>query len=299
MTVDRVFVPVESLQSRLVEDLEAGCTEFARALFARHDAPAPIVKWDPLPNDLRHPLMVRFDHLCHEMLRTDRCIQQEDFEFERFSSVHDWMMLLDVDAGGDDFRYLHYGKGIAEHFGRDMTGRCTSDIGGHVSAFFCALYQAAMRRKESVMSEHEPPRSVFVRTWRRLLVPLIGRDGSVSRIAGINLPQNDLRAGLEIIPDPVFVLDENKTIRFANSAARSVFPRVRHGGFGACMTESCKIPFEVTSSPLELVESGRVENRLCRLTVGDTISDDFLITISGTIHVDRAFYVVMVRLASV
>ena len=295
MTLDCAVKPVDPACLKLAAEIEAGKMDLARTLFAQHDAPTPIVKWDPLPHDMRHPLIARFDHICGELLHTDGRILQEDFDFQRFASLHDWIMLVDVETGGHDFRYLHYGKGIAEHFGRDMTGRRTSEFGGHIGVFFTALYIAVVRRKERVLSEHEPPRRIFVRTWRRLIVPLIGRDGTVARIAAINLPENELRAGLEIIPDPVFVVDEDGAVRFANPAARTLSPQVRKGGYGGQLSDRCGIEIGVTMTPLEMVETAQVDNRLCRLRVGKAIADDFVVTVSATIHSDQAFYVVMIR----
>lgn len=298
MSLESAIITVDPNRTRLAADLAAGHTDLARTLFARQEAPAPLIRWSPMAYDLRHPLLARFNHLCNEMLQTNGQIQQEDFDFQRFASLHQWMMLLDVEENGTDYRYLHYGKGIAEYFGRDMTGQRTSKFGGHISLFFSALYDAVLRTKERVMSEHEPPRRIFVRSWRRLIVPLFGRNGEVSRIAALNLPDNELRAGLEIIPDPVFVVDEDEAVRFANPAARTLFPQLGAAGRGATLSEHCGLAVGVDATPLELVESGQVENRLCRLQVGETIADDFLVTVSGAIHGAQAFYVVMVRLAA-
>ena len=148
------------------------------------------------------------------------------FKINEIQSLADWTILLRREPGSDDYTYCQYGEGIADHYGQDMTGRAVSDLSGHISIFIAALYQAAIIRRESVLSEHEAPSVAFVHSWRRLIIPLAEADGTINSFAVGNIPDSPLRAGLDIVPDPAFVFDQNQLLRFANSAACRLFPWV-------------------------------------------------------------------------
>ncbi|MEN0002413.1 MAG: hypothetical protein AAF940_16170, partial [Pseudomonadota bacterium] len=138
----------------------------------------------------------------------------DDLDIHPFSP---WVMVLEPVPEQSDFRYLKYGTEIAAMFGRDMTGHCTSEIGGHISDFFVALYAAVIIRKQSVLSVHEPPSGVFATVWRRLIYPLLDENGEVHMIAAVNVPDNELSAGLEALPDPALVTRQDGVLMYANA----------------------------------------------------------------------------------
>lgn len=99
------------------------------------------------------------------------------------------MVLIDVLDQGWDGRFRLYGSKVAETYGRDMTGRCVSEIdgGNYISLFFRALYRVAWLRQASFFSLHYPPPHVTVESWQRLALPLGGPDGSVIRFLVCNI----------------------------------------------------------------------------------------------------------------
>ena len=162
-------------------------------LFRQDGAAKPEIIWHPSENDLEIPVHI-------EMLRywqriggngaiptADR-IDPLDMKF-----ALGYLMLIDVLDGGGDFSYRLYGSSIALHYGHDMTGRRASEFPDRIGAFFRAVYRASMIRRSTVYTAHEPPRQVFVKLWRRLVLPLAGANGDVIRFLVCNIPEDRTR----------------------------------------------------------------------------------------------------------
>ncbi len=210
MTADRGTAAAQTAAAQdIATSLMPGHEDALRRMFNEMGAQAPRIVWSPAPDDLASPVLRRFAETCEAWMDDTGHVPSERFDTEALGALKDWLMIVEPENG--DFRYTYYGARIADHYGRDMTGQRVRDFGGHISLFFEGLYLAAQSRREWVMSEHEPPKSVFVRAWRRLIVPLFGSDGdAVARFAVLNLPENELRAGLDLVPDPVFVADAER-----------------------------------------------------------------------------------------
>ncbi len=232
-----------------------GQTDRLAALFYAHRARPPHVVWSPNRHDLASDIFEEvLDHVWSLPVHAGLPLS-ESFDVSRAPHAR-WLMHLDIEGFGRDFRYLHYGAGISEYYGRDMRGRRASEFGGHISQFFIALYRAAMQRRQIVLSEHEPPRSVFVRLWRRLIVPLVDGRGFVVRFAVTNLPENHLRSGLEVVPFPVVVADADRTIRFANEPARRLAADPAAADHGAPLDGLLGPGLDLPGDPLALLAEG-------------------------------------------
>lgn len=108
------------------------------------------------------------------------------------------LMMLEVvdgEAAGRDYVYRLYGADIARRYGRDMTGRRTSELPGAVADFFSGLYAVAIERGVVIHSLHTPPPEVNVSKWERLIFPL----GSpmVRKILVVNIPKGVRRQVLD------------------------------------------------------------------------------------------------------
>ncbi|MEM9145987.1 MAG: hypothetical protein AAGC57_07280 [Pseudomonadota bacterium] len=221
---------------RAYDDLLAGSLFMGRTnrldeLFYAERARPPLVIWDPNRIDLQDAEFEAFVEQVNRLPTVRGLPLASAFDPARFMS-REWLMLLESIGFGGDFRYLFYGSGVAEYYGRSLTGRRTSAIGGHISRFFIALYRAAMHRRQRVLSEHEPPSHVFVRIWRRLIVPLVDDTGFVTHFAVLNIPENHLRSGLEVVPFPCIVADRARMVRFANAEARRLAAPTRVWEYG-------------------------------------------------------------------
>ncbi|NRA98663.1 MAG: hypothetical protein HRU32_02410 [Rhodobacteraceae bacterium] len=241
-----------------------------------------------------NPVLQRFYALCQSLMSRSGRIEAQHVISQDFGAVADWLLLLGPGSAPGTFVYSHYGQSIADHYGRDMTGQTTADFGGHIGVFFGALYQAAAERGEWVLSEHEPPKSVFVRRWHRLIVPLYTGD-KVTHFAVANVPENELKTGLDLMVDPVFLCSADQQIHYANKAALEFFsevPRAVNAGHLARITGISlahlpgpdeMVARQVSQDSIELVSRGAIVERL-------------EMTVSAATHRGESFYIVVMRL---
>lgn len=266
-----------------------------RRLFNREGARTPEVIWSPAKIELRSPVIRDFFDICEAARGEDGELRDTALDVTDFGAAAEWLIVSEPVAGGDDYRFAYYGPGIAEHFGHDMSGRLLSEIGGHIMNFLAAVYRVAAERRASVYTEHEPPRSVFVRVWQRLLVPMTGPGGEVTRFLVMNVPENELRVGLELMVDPVLVLDRDRRIVFANRTARKVFRMARFRPGQDEFTGVTGIELGTATSPDEMLARDRVDDSV-QLLVRDSIAERLVMTVSAAQHRGLAFYVVVMRL---
>ena len=85
---------------------------------------------------------------------------------------HMILLKMIVDDGEIDYLYLRFGEEITKAYGRDMTGRKTSEFPSSVSAFFREVYDEVVMGNMPAYTEHAPPIGVSVEAWHRLVLPL-------------------------------------------------------------------------------------------------------------------------------
>ncbi len=262
-----------------------------RAYFAAHGFPEPRLIWSPDPEAFGTPILRSFADVCDVLGEPGGCIAASDFGLDAFDGLERWLMVLERD--GEHFRYAHYGAEIREHYGTDMTGKTTEDFGGYLSVFFSALYLATSTRAERVMSEHEPPRRVFVRASRWLIVPLVEPSGAVTGFVGASVPENELRAGLEMIVDPVIVTDRAAQVLYANAAAHQFF-RLSPGPLPDLGTMT-GLDLKGLKPPEVLLARREVVERLELTQHASGLMDRVALSISAAEHRGHAYYVMQVR----
>ncbi len=283
------------IAAQIADSLMPGQKDALRRLFNDHGARAPTILWSPGAQELSSPLLRRFAEHCTAWMTDAGRVADTAFDIDQLEGLRDWLMLIEP-AGDDGYRYTYYGQCIAEYYGTDMTGKTTRTFGGHIAQFFEGLYEAAKRRREWAMSEHEPPQGVFVRSWRRLIVPMFAPDGdTVTRFAVLNVPENELRAGLELMPDPVFVVGGDETVHYANQAARRMFELPAQRAPGARLRDLTGIALDDQQSPTELLLNQTVTDSV-QLRVKGGIAERLIMTVSAAEHRGRALYVVVMRL---
>lgn len=265
-----------------------------RDQFAATGAPAPYIQWAPDPRTAEHTIVHNFSDVCDSISGNTSSIPVEMLDLSMFGNMKDWLLLLTPTSEGAEFRYDHYGQGIARVYGRDMTGRTTADFPGHISDFYCLVYRAVMARKQRVMTVHQPPNLVFVSQWRRLVVPITDIDGNVVQILTLNLPENELRAGLEILPDPVLIVSADRIVCHANKQARQAFDDGAFGPWNRTIFDYAALDLEIRESPAEILEKGIVQTSLCR-HIRHTQMGAYEATISAALHHEVAFYVILLR----
>lgn len=201
---------------RLAAEILAGRRRAVDALFAAAGSRPPLLLWDPTPEQLHYPPLVELASLWRSRrawpAATDEIV-------EALGPLADRAMVVDAEPDRCDFVYRHYGRVIARHYGHDLTGRHTLDVPGHVPLFAAAVYRAVTRRKQPILTEHEPPRDVLVRHWRRVILPLADGRGEVARLLVGSMPEDPIRDIVDAVVDGVVVLDERRVVRIVNPAA--------------------------------------------------------------------------------
>ena len=271
----------------LAATLARGETAAMSALFRENGSRVPFLLWSPSLVDVQHPVSRSVLRACGGQTP----VAETFLDSEDFAALAEWTMVVEMIDDGADTRYRHYGAGIAESYGRDLTGMSVADVGGHVATFFHALYIAAATRNEIVKSVHEPPKQVFVTEWRRLLVPLTAPDGKVRRFAVANVPDNPLRAGLDMMPDPVLIVSQDGRVCCANRAACLRFQRARCVSGEDLLVDWIGGDVALPPTPDDLILSGAPHHVTARsLRAGKIVA--LRATIGATYYRDQAFFVV-------
>jgi diguanylate cyclase (GGDEF)-like protein/PAS domain S-box-containing protein len=198
---------------RLATEILAGRRRGVDSLFAAVGSRPPLLLWDPTPEQLHYPSLVELERLWRSRRAWPEAIVAE------LGPLAERAMVVDPLPDRCDFIYHHYGRLIARHYGDDLTGRRTLDVPGHVPIFAAAVYRAVTIRKRPILTEHEPPRDVLVRHWRRVILPLTDARGAVYRMLVGSMPEDPIRDIVDAVVDGVVVLDERRVVRIVNPAA--------------------------------------------------------------------------------
>ena len=149
------------------------------------------VIYEPVATDIhdRH-LRALFERWQRERINGRSILADEMLRFPEVSPLKGNLMLLDVVPGEAtrlDYVYRVYGEDIARHYGRNMTGRRTSELPDPVAGFFADLYATAVGRGILIHSLHSPPANVDVTRWERLIFPLGGP--KIRSLLVVNIPK--------------------------------------------------------------------------------------------------------------
>jgi diguanylate cyclase (GGDEF)-like protein/PAS domain S-box-containing protein len=224
--------PDRTTTDKLAVAIAAGDLAPLERLFLDAQARPPRLVWQPDPADLRTPVLQR---LLAAWQAIRPALGQPPPPSEApglaLGADSDWTMLLEparpgpaASKSGDLGRlvYTHYGAGIARHYGRSMTGMTMTAFPGHIGRFFSAVYAAVQNRPEPVFTEHEPPATVLVRSWERLILPFAEPGRPVSHFVVGNVPENAVGTLLDVMYDAALVTDGGGRIRLANRAAEKL-----------------------------------------------------------------------------
>ncbi|MEO0913049.1 MAG: PAS domain-containing protein [Pseudomonadota bacterium] len=297
MTQDKSAVAALAVEpsERLAINLAMGRTGTLEKTFRAEGSAPPFLLWSPTPEEIRNPLGRAFAEKCTALTGPEGLLRARDLDPEAFGPIAGNIMILSATDCPRTFHYDYYGKAIIAAFGQDMTGRTTQDFARHIAVFFSALYQAARSRREWVLSEHEPPRQIFVQSWLRIIVPAVDEKGEVTKFIVFNHADNALRAGLEIIPDPVLVVDGEGRICHANPAANAIWSADDRPALAGDFTDITGLPLPSGTTPEKLLHEQRCADTV-ELTLRNALITRFAMTVSATLYREQAFYVVSLRM---
>lgn len=287
--------PSEQDIAAMASDVARGETDSVRRHFLAEGRGAPRLVWSPSPRDLSTPLARQFREAMRRLEGPDRRVPRAAVTPEVAAPFHEWFAQVMPEPDGS-FSYHHYGDGIADVRGISMRGKNTRDFDAHTSLFFTAAYRAVMARSEWLLSVHEPDQRIFAGSWERLIVPLFDDpETAPTGMAVVLVPDNPLRPGLEIIPDPVLIVDDGMVVRFANRAARELFGRERYLVGEIDLFNFAGLDLAPPMSAAEMARTGAVHEAVS-LAVRGGLIEHFLVTLSATQQWGAAFYVVSLRL---
>ena len=158
--------------------------------FSSLGASGPEVIWRPRLEELHQP-QLQFLLKYWRALAGERPMPRADeVDAVAMRPALGFVILLDVLAGGRDFRYRLYGSVLADASGFDLTGTLISahKASKHVSSLFLATYRAALIRRESVYTEHGPASALTTKAWQRVVLPLADQEGAIVRFLVGNVP---------------------------------------------------------------------------------------------------------------
>jgi hypothetical protein len=163
------------------------------ATFAATGVPGATIVPDPVPDALPHPTL-RFLHGYWIRLKRGGgdLPDQRAVDPVEMRTALGFVLLLDVEPSGYDFRYRLYGSGVASSGAQDWTGwtvgAMTQKTRTDYGLFYRAVYRASLLSRRPVHTEHHSPRYLLAKAWQRIVLPLAGPDGGVGRFLVGNVP---------------------------------------------------------------------------------------------------------------
>lgn len=164
------------------------------APFLKHGLRSPVVRWNPVAADLPTKQLPFVLNLWHSLRDANGRVTPEQIDPFALKPALGYILLIDVLDDGADFYYRLYGSEVARVAGFDMTGKRTSQIvtGSLASTFYIAGYRALLQRSEPLFTWHEMPMQITINNWDRIVLPLTGTDGRITRILTCNMPGEPL-----------------------------------------------------------------------------------------------------------
>jgi hypothetical protein len=164
------------------------------APFLKHGLRSPVIRWNPVAADLPTKQLPFVLNLWHSLRDANGRVTPEQIDPFALKPALGYILLIDVLEDGADFYYRLYGSEVARVAGFDMTGKRTSQIvtGSLASTFYIAGYRALLQRPEPLFTWHEMPMQITINNWDRIVLPLTGADGRITRILTCNMPGEPL-----------------------------------------------------------------------------------------------------------
>ncbi|MBI3452308.1 MAG: PAS domain-containing protein [Rhodospirillales bacterium] len=174
-----------SVVGLLTGQLIGGDTAGVDDIFVLNGLRKPTITWSPATNALPVAQLSFLQDYWRRLPREDDLPHIRSIDPVDMRPALGYIMLVDLCNDGWDFIYRLYGSRVAERCGVDMTGRRASEIdnGNYASIFFLSIYRAVAARRLPIFTEHYPLSKIrpSITVWSRLILPLVGDDGSIVR----------------------------------------------------------------------------------------------------------------------
>lgn len=282
------------LSRRLGSRIAAGDYSHVADIFHSFGTPAPKIGWSPDRQMLGSRFLSRFAGICDRVQPDQGPLRMNGSGVHTFGQVKDWMIRTLPRDDGEGYRVSHFGNGLTRMLGRDRSGIALDDLPGYMGTYVPALLSAVTTRERRCLSEHQPSDQPFVQTWRQLVVPVKTVNGLPNGHVIMSCPDNELRAGLEVIPMPVIIADEDMIVRYANKTACQTFDDGNYGPWARDLFDYAGLDLEIVDSPKEILKTGIAQRRSCRFLKHQQIGH-YNAQISATRHYGSVFYVIMLQ----
>ena len=252
----------------------------------------PTILWRPTPCDLRHPEIQAFASLCDRIRTPSGTVPLSAFHQLDLGDLRRCLAIFEPVDGSHHFLCTFEGEELPATRGRTRVGLTTEVLAPHVSALISTLLGAASAVGHPVLTIFEPVQAVFARSRTILMQPLTGPDGSIAQIACLTVPDNDLRPGLDAIPDPVLVLRADKQVVYANCHAQALFGHRKFQMHAVSMEEYCGFDLQIE----EREDARRTKIWETRIaTLCDTLVVHFQVSVQQISFRQAPYFVVVAR----
>jgi diguanylate cyclase (GGDEF)-like protein len=106
---------------------------------------------------------------------------------DAFAGGHDDLCVLEPLGGGEDYRYVIYGKNVAQAAGFDMTNRRLNEFDGAAVNLFREITDLCLSRTRPVYAQYRALYAIEVIFWERICVPCRTQAGE-SRLVAVLRP---------------------------------------------------------------------------------------------------------------
>lgn len=169
--------------------MDGRCDDADVSATLNHEIKDLCVCGDPREADLPSEPLRGTLRYWHALPKTEGVAETMKVDPDGLRPALGYLMLVDVGAGENEYRYALYGSRIAAVSGFDMTGKTVWQVAttSVIQVFFVACYDAVRTLRRPAYTVHRAPPQITASHWHRLILPL-GAGGTVKRFLVCNTP---------------------------------------------------------------------------------------------------------------
>lgn len=250
-------------------------------VFDTHGVPPPVILFDPTGSAMgsRHvQLFARISD--HKASRPGGPIPRSAFRLEDYGGMADFMAVVErapnSGAGEHPWTFAYSGSEIDFAQTEALEGRPLSCLSPSSATLMSEVWNHAAREGGArVMTMHSSPRDILQTDWTVFSVPLVADHLRTPRVDGFVLyarASNRFSEGLDAVPDPVAIVNEQGRVCMVNEAARHVFGQPELAGPGApTLAEYTQSDLELSNFPVREHGKTRRLRKQCRCLINGSI----------------------------
>lgn len=246
------------------------------------DRPPPTIIFDPVQSALPYDSFRLFSKMCdRQAVRAGGAIARSALRLDDFGGMVDFMAVVErgKPSEGEPAAWRFAFSGWETDFAQmePLAKRSVSEaLSPPVAKMMTEVWtHAATGTGARVLTAHSSPREMLQADWTVLSIPLLNRDGPVPHVDGFLLyarAMNKLTPGLDLIPDPVMIVDTGQTVRMVNEAARTLFGEENlRNGIAVSLADYTKSDLELTNRSAGHSLKARRLRKTCRCLLNGSV----------------------------